>query len=209
MDLNNISMGEGQEQQQEGITESVREAYREKQQETKSAAKKAKKEEGAIKIHNSHLSAIMTYLLQSDKDNVFIILISQLISNNIPSDFIVAVLSLYFNKYLIKEVEGGSSDYNEFLAVSKFISDDDAAKKDIDIWMQSMICVAKKDSQDLAETIIEISSWQVHPALISLSVEVMRQFSIKKSISFDEDKVSEGFHKFFSFIFEKIQHKIS
>lgn len=174
------------------------EQFREQMKKAQQGMQNLKKEEGQVKAQDDNLAhIIMQFLGQSDNTDLFL-LISRCVGQNIPSELIIAVLSLVDSRSA-KEVsgflEGGAletpasalvlSDGNHFNSLSP------EQKKRIDDWVISINKVAIKRPQRSLDSLVTKKSdgdkvvREIAAVFVQLSAFILRNFFSSQNLSFE------------------------
>jgi hypothetical protein len=165
------------------------EKFREEMARTQQALAQLKKEEGQAKAYDNSLAAIIVQFLSKPENTDLFLLVSRTVAQNVPSELIIAILSLIDKKshdetkgYLETGKQNDSKEETA-LALPKtadFESLSPAHKKAIDKWVSSISQVAAKKPHRALETIVipgperELSS-----VVVQLSAFILRNYLAK------------------------------
>ncbi len=189
--------------QEEGMSEKAFEQFKEKWKSASAQISAAKKQEKKQKKKEDELVKILlTFIKKSDRQDL-ILLISRAIEQNIPANFILAII-LLGNKYLKKEVgdyfmlknptdyresnlkdeSGGSSASNSDKSLIFFGEKDESlplkVKIEMDNWMKNLLYQAQESPQKLLSTAYEIKV--IEEKTESGDTEYSKQKKIKKAL---------------------------
>jgi len=188
------------------------EKFREQQKGTQKAIKDLQKEEGKAKRQDDNLAQIIVQFLSQPENTDLFLLISRAVGHDIPSELIIAIISLIDEK-AAKEVIGLLEVGNvpeeqvniQALAVYKqgnFDSLPPEHKKKLDIWIKNMIEIGMSKPHRILESVIEIKRSDdpanisgitkgINPTLIQLSSFILRRYLEKANIESDFEKLHE------------------
>lgn len=163
------------------------EAFRDSLKRDQKAMQALKKEEDKAKANDNNLaSTIVQFLGQPDNTDLFL-LISRAVAQNIPSEIIIAVLSL-IDKRSHEEVKGlleaaKTSEKNMIVLMevqrkTDFDSLSPAQKKAIDKWIAQIAEVSAKQPHRVLETVI-VPGNGLSPVLVQLSAFILRSYLLK------------------------------
>jgi hypothetical protein len=167
------------------------EQFREQMAQAQAALAQLKKEEGQAKAYDNSLASIIVQFLSKPENTDLFLLVSRTVAQNIPSELIIAILSLV-DKRSHDETKGYlESGKNEEMALAiqqsvGFDSLSPAHKKVIDKWADNISKVAMKKPHRAIETIVipgperELSS-----VVVQLSAFILRNYLIKHEISIE------------------------
>ena len=198
--------------------EATSERFREQRKKAQASAKKAQIQERKAKGYDNTLAQVVTAILQKGGNDTIIILIADLIENNVPSDLLLAVLSLEYedaNTYIQKQQVALQSNENvqTLVQASKSIQVaqplPNNLKELLDTWWESIKELSFKDAEKVLETIIDAHSWKIHPSLINLTTHIILQFASNKGISIEFSAIHEFCEQFFEKLLEKLQNTLS
>ena len=183
------------------------EKFQEEIKKAQKAAKQLKKEEGKAKGNDNALAAIIVQFLGDPNNTDLFILISRVVAQNIPSELIIAILSL-IDESAHKEVKGlleagkdsGASKHTDLEVHQKadFNSLSPAQKKAIDSWILDLSNVAAKKPHQILETIIiPTPQRQLSPMPIQLSTFILRKYLEKHQVDIEFEMLRDFMQKFF------------
>lgn len=183
--------------------EKADEQFREQMRQAQAALQQLQKEEGQARAHDDRLAKIIVqFLMQTGGTDIFL-LISRCVSQDIPSELIIAVLSLVDRQAseeivkILKEVKASSAlVVPEYKDIHSFTP---AQKKEIDDWIRHISAAAahkphrsletlliKSVASDSREVTIEIS-----PPFVQLSAFIMRNFLAMQNTAIEFQKLRD------------------
>jgi len=173
--------GGGKEKTQES-NEKFQERYRQAQ----TQIKQIKREEKRKKQDDNSLASIIVQFLGEKNHTELFVLISQLIAKNVPSDFILAILSLIHNAsaHIVDQ------KFAETILKIQAPSTKGAFRQgenEIQQWIKRIFSTATPQPHKILETCLD-KDWQLHTALIQLTSFVLREFlenKHEKEINFE------------------------
>lgn len=187
------------------------EKFQEQMRKTQAAVKRLQKEEGQAKKNDSNLAKIIVQFLgQSGNTNLFL-LISRVVAQNIPSELIIAILSLV-DKHAEKETKGYlSGEKGKALTVHRkadFKSLDPKHKKDIDEWVHDMFQVAAKRPHLVLDNMVNKASFEISPTLIQLSAFILRDYLAKNDLNVEFEILHEFMQGVFVEMIKNLEHLV-
>ena len=181
------------------------EQFREQMAAAQAGMQALQKEEGQARVQDTNIAKIIVGFLSDGHTDLFL-LISRCVGQNIPSELILAVLSLV-DKRSFEEVAGflrGKAEAAETSAhlVKKakghFTSLSADQKKEIDDWVHRITTVAVKRPQKCLESLVtqkyseedpERIVREISPVFIQLSAFIMRNYFTSKEVAFEFDEL--------------------
>ncbi len=171
------------------------EKFQEEMKKTQKAMQDLKREEGKAKANDDNLAAIIVQFLGQPENTDLFLLISRTVAQNIPSELIIAVLSL-IDKRSLEEVKGllegakGKSgrEGHEMIVHqnANFESLSPHHKKAIDKWIGNISEVAAKKPHRVLDTVVIPGPERVlSPVLVQLSAFILRNFLLKHEITME------------------------
>jgi hypothetical protein len=197
-------------------SEAAGERFQENLKKTQAAAKAAKQDERKARVFDNTLAAIVTKLLQDHSNNTVVVLIVGLVESNVPSDFLLSILSLYIEEAHIHvknnlQLTQGSSGNEKVELIS--LEDVSAFPIDLQVllrsWGDLVNQCAFKDGVQVLETMIEAETWEIHPSLIALSAQVIVRFAEQENISVAITQAQDFSKIFFQKLLDDLQSKVS
>lgn len=171
------------------------EKFRDEMRATQAALAQLQKEEGTAKTNDFNLAAIIVQFLSQPGNTDLFLLISRAVSQNIPSELIIAILALV-DKRSQEEVKGllesgkkhGHSDETALTIHKKadFESLSPAHKKAIDKWIENIAKVAMSKPHRVLETIVmQGPQRQLSIVAVQLSAFILRNYLKKHDIEIE------------------------
>lgn len=162
------------------------EQFQEEMRRTQAAVQQLQQEEGQAKAYDNSLAQIIVQFLSQPQNTDLFLLISRVVAQNIPSELIIAVLSL-IDQNAEDEVKGflaaGKAEVSEAQSAltihqkADFQTLDPEHKKAIDEWVQNLFAVASKKPHRVLETlVIPKKEREISPIFIQLSAFVLRKY---------------------------------
>jgi len=197
--------------QQPGVSEKAQEQFKEKRKKAQAAIKKIHKEEAKKKIYDYTLSSIIVQMLNAGGFDEIIVCLSELIEKNVPSDFLLTILSL-INKeaarYIYKQ---HSTDliprplFNKEIIERNHDLFNQAIREEIKKWGDLIIKIAFKDIEKILETIIETETWTLNIHLPKLCALVLEKFLEEKKDKKEFAELIQFVEKFLNTLLAKLQ----
>ena len=182
------------------------EQFRDQMKQMQAALSQLQKEEGKAKANDFKLAQILINFLSQPENTDLFLLVSRTVAQNIPSELIMAIVSLIDKKaseevkIYLQSVEGARpSVQGGALAVAhqrEFQSLSPEQKKEIDAWIYKInevsfrkphrildSIVVKRRSTDLSEVPHIIR--EISPVLVQLSAFILRNYLVSKKVAFD------------------------
>ena len=196
------------------------EQFREEMRRTQQALQQLQQEEGQVRAQDHNLAQIIVQFLSQPQNTDLFLLISRAIAQNIPSELILAIISL-IDQRASKEVYiflgiGQDGDKqpatkNTALIIPQrpdFQSLSGDQKKTIDNWIQNINQVASKKPHRVLESIIikkrppTTSTGvniikEISPVLVQLSTFILRNYLNQNNLKFD----FQNLHDFMQAVF--------
>ena len=158
-----------------GVTEAAKEVFRENLKKSQAATKQIRTEEGKKQTYNNALAQLVSWMLKQGGYDFIVLLIADLVEANIPSDLILAVLSLEFTEAYDRAHNtvlsiSASSDTKAMVQQTAMTGTGIFSEKIqgfIATWGERVIFNAMKEPEEVLETIIHVDTWKIHPSLVS------------------------------------------
>ena len=184
------------------------EQFSEKMKRTQQALAQLQKEEGQAKASDHSLALILVNFLSQPENTDLFLLISRSLAQDIPSELILAVISLIDKnasdkiKGYLESLEGGVPE-TKALTVSgrsDFKSLSPEIKKQIDEWIGRINQVAVKKPHRSLESLVTtkrsddpVGSWkmvrEISPSLVQLSAFVLRNFLTAQDVQHEFEQL--------------------
>jgi len=176
--------------------EKADEKFREEMKRAQAAMQKAQKDEGKAKGFDLILASIIVRFLSQPQNTDLFLLISRVVSLNLPSEFVISVLSLDDEKarqvvvgLLAEGKAGAPHDADSALAIrheANFQTLSPELKKEIEAWAADMAVVAGRTSERILEAILLPGlERQISPVLVQLSAFILRNFLAKHQVAME------------------------
>lgn len=181
------------------------EQFREEMRRTQQAIKDLKKEEGRAKASDDNLAKIIVQFLSQTQDTDLFLLISRAVAQNLPSELIIAVVSLIDEKALDETkaflVTSGEKANEQGLVLHQkadFQSIGPEHKTAIDEWIRKIGQVAmRKPHRTLETMVIPGEKRELSPVLVQLATFILRNYLYRHKIMIDY----EDLHAFMQNVF--------
>lgn len=195
-------------------SEAAQEKFKENLKKTQAAIKQLKKDEGKAKSYDFSLAQFVTNLLKSGGSSQMIFLISDLIEKNVPSSFILALLSLQYSdaeKYTAKYLE--ASEITAIIprnSIEKSFSDIPSQyQEDIKLWGDSIVKIGLLNPEDVFETIIQVETWELLVTVKQLTALVIKEYLLSKGVNTQHINIDLFVENFLQAFLMNLQEKIS
>ncbi len=186
----------------EGMSESAFEAFQEKMKAAAAQIAAIRKEEKKQKKKEDDLLKILLKFIKDSKKTRLVLLISRVLEQNIPANFILTIILLgnediqrEVGKFLMLENGGLEEARNEKSLI--FFQEDQTlplkVKIELDNWLKGLLFQAEERPQKLLKTAIDEEGTKV--ALIKLVAFVIKDYLEQKGIEENIDK-TDNFAKF-------------
>ena len=193
------------------------EQFHEEMKRTQQALAQLQKEEGKAKGYDKNLAAIIVQFLSQPENTDLFLLISRTVAQNLPSELIIAILSL-IDKKAEKEVKGyleggeGKKGHETALAIhqkTEFKSLSPEHKKAIDIWIKNCSQVAfKKPHRSLESLVIPGPDRELSPIPVQLSAFILRKYLTNHSLDVDFQGLKDFMQGVFVEIVKNLEHLV-
>ncbi|MBU1018047.1 hypothetical protein KKA33_03390 [Patescibacteria group bacterium] len=171
------------------------EQFHDEMKRTQQALKQLQQEEGQAKGYDNSLATIIVHFLSQPQNTDLFLLVSRTVAQNLPSELIIAILSLVDKKAakevkgLLEEGEVSSKHKGKALILHQkgdFQTLAPEHKKAIDHWTQNMFQVASKKPHRILESIVIPSlERKLSPMPIQLSAFILRNYLADHQIDID------------------------
>jgi hypothetical protein len=185
------------------------EKFREEMRKAQQALAQFQKDEGKAKANDHKLAQMLIRFLSQPQNTDLFLLISRAIGHDIPSELILAVISLIDDQamkeikgYLVSSADAGVKPVeNKALTVTankdfKSLSPDQ--KKAVDEWILTISEVAFKKPHRILENLIitKRSEYnqavrEISPPLVQLSAFILRNYLTSQKVSFELSQLQE------------------
>jgi hypothetical protein len=164
-------------------SEKLKEAYKEKKAQSQKQAQKDQKQEQQIKANDYHISDFIVKLLQT-RDKKILNYILNLLEHNVPSYFLVGIVSLVYAdlkiEYLEKDIK---FEYN-------------FKNQELREWSKHLALQTFYDPSLVYENLIDIETWQIHKDLFELTEYIFRN----KGFDEDLENINDFYQKLLKFL---------
>ncbi len=199
------------------------EKFQEEMKRTQAAIAQLQKEEGKAKKNDNNLAAIIVQFLSQPQNTDLFLLVSRTVAQNIPSELIIAVLSL-IDKKAQEEVAGllkagqseertGGEEPKVSLVIHKktdFESLSPRQKKEIDVWISHMARVsAAKPHRTLESLVIPGPQRELSQVLIQLSAFILRRYLTDQQIDIEFADLRDFMQEVFVDIVKNLENLVS
>ena len=201
--------------------EKSEEKFRDEMKRAQQALAQLQKEEGKAKANDHKLAKILIQFLSQPENTDLFLLISRTIAQDIPSELILAVISLIDKnaseeiKGYLESAEGEKPAENKALTVTEnkdFKSLSPDQKKTIDKWISTINEVALKKPHRVLESLIitkrsetNQATKEISPVLIQLSAFILRNYLNSQNVSLEFNQLKE----FMQAVFVKLVKNLS
>jgi len=202
---NNIESFSGAPQGSEKTQES-QEKFSERYRQNQAAIKKGKKDEKKKHDQDESLAAIIVQFLHQTGHTALFLLISRLVARNIPSDLILAIISLIYHPAakVIQDKMLALPAVKENPTEEKGLFSPEV-KRQIDSWTNSIAAIARAEARRILQTAYEPDS-APNAGLIQLFALVLREFLEKeKAESIEITPLHHFGEAFFSKVFRDLE----
>lgn len=188
MSIDGLSFSEGSDGAGEGgeVSEAVLEAYREKAAQSAKQARKDKKQEGKRKQQEDVLTRIIIQFLNTPRYSGFFVVISRVVSKNVPADFILAILALIHKQSLdilnAKDIPLKSPPKNSTSVFPPELS------KHLTHWTTLLYSVASAEPHKILETVLD-REWKRDKNIIKLMKLVIQEFFTFKKFDVSPENI--------------------
>ncbi len=154
------------------------EQFQERHRQAQAAVKKIRQEEQKKKAQDNSLAKVITAFLGDASRTPYFILISRLVSRNIPSDIILAIIALIYDP-AAEEIDAkllllpnGAPELEARGEHALFTPEE---KRKIDAWTNGILRISQIEPRRVLQTCREIDG-QPNKGLIQLFAMVLREF---------------------------------
>ncbi len=187
------------------ITSEQLEQYRERAKKTAAQAKRDKQQEQKKKKQENVLSHIIIQFLNTPKYSGFFILISKALAKNIPSDFLLALLSLIHKDSLAAV---NAKEMQKIISIPQKSTFPKEVKIPMSHWTNLLASVASSEPHKVLETILD-ENWEIDKSLHQLMSLIIREFFVFKNFKTDFSNISIFSQVFLKNLSDQLQQQIS
>lgn len=156
----------------------TQEQFQERYAQAQTAIQQVKKEEAKKKHQDDSLAQIIVQFLHQENQTAFFLLISRLVSKNIPSDFILSILALIYEpaaeaiNHRLSGADKSSLPEKSEKSTALFTPRE---KEKIDFWMQGIMNIAELEKKRLCHTALTPEK-EINEGVLRLFALVLRDF---------------------------------
>jgi hypothetical protein len=183
------------------------EKFREEMRRAQQAMQQSQKDEGKAKGFDLILASIIVRFLSQPQNTDLFLLISRVVSLNLPSEFVIAILSLDDEKArqvvagLLAEAKGAHHSSHSALAIrheANFQTLSPELKKEIESWATEMAAVAGRTPERILEAILLPGlERKLSPVLIQLSAFILRNYLAKHQVTMEYEELRSFMEQIF------------
>lgn len=201
--------------QPQEASEEAKERFQERLAAAQKTLKQLKKDESKRKKQDNHLVKIITYFLQTAGNTSLANLVADLVEKNVPSDFILAILSLVDNQskdaILVKKsqllLQGAHSEETQVLVTLEenvFEKISPEIKQEIDSWFEHIYMIGKEETEKIMEKTLD-ADLEVNPNLLQLMASLLQRFLAKYGHNSEYSPIYEFIKLGLQKVYEKLQ----
>lgn len=201
--------------QAQEASEEAKEKFQERLATAQKALKQLKRDEAKRKKQDNHLAKIITYFLQTQGNTDLANLIAVLVENDVPSDFILAILALVDAQskevILIKKeqllLQNPAQDNTKVLVVLQENVLENLTpelKQEIDAWFEHLYLIGKEETEQIMATTLDLDL-EIDQNILQLATTLLQRFLAKNSLSFEYNSVYEFIQFGLQKIYEQLQ----
>jgi hypothetical protein len=194
------------------------EKFREEMAKAQAALQNLQQEEGQARTYDQSLAAIIVQFLSQPQNTDLFLLISRVVALNLPSEFVIAVLSLIDKKahqevlrYLseAKKAEGSSRHSSHAALVIRHEANFQTLplehKRIIESWVANMALVAGKGPHRILETlVIPGPDKRISPLVVQLSSFILRNYLAEHQLAVAYETLREFMERVFVELVSKL-----
>lgn len=188
------------------VSESAREQFAENLRKSQAAQKAAQIQEQKFKWYDNTLAAIVQWFLQAWGFDKIIILIADLVEHNVPSDFILAILSI-ISEDALKQVNLRLQDW-KFRSFDLTLTFSDNLKSKIYSWVSLIYSSALVDKERILSSLINSDTWECLPSAHLIFHEILIKFLEDNSFEYDREEQRLFSKNLFINMMDKIQNEL-
>lgn len=175
--------------------EKADEKFREEMKRGQQAMQQLQRDEGQAKGYDYSLAAIIVQFLSQPQNTDLFLLVSRVVSLNIPSELIIAILSLVDKKAhqvtrgFLAEGKGPEAHHKSHSALAlhnqtNFDGLSSEHKKAIESWVADIAQVAGKNPQRALETLVVLGiERRISPIVVQLSAFILRNYLASHNVA--------------------------
>ena len=207
--LGNLDLPQGQE-----ASEEAKEKFQERLATAQKALKQLKKDEQKRKKQDNHLAKIIAYFLQTQGNSDLASLIAGLVEKDVPSDFILAILSLVDAQskevILVKKAQlllENSTETKQALVTlddNVFEKLSPEFKQEINDWFEHIYLIGVEETEKIMETTLD-AELEIDPNILQLMASLLQRFLAKNGHPSEYSIVYEFIKLSLQNIYEQLQ----
>ncbi len=196
------------------------EKFREEMRRAQTAMQQAQKDEGKAKGFDFALASIIVRFLSQPQNTDLFLLISRVVALNLPSEFVIAVLSLDDEKarqvvvgLLAEGKKSGESHHDSHSALvirheANFQTLSPELKKEIESWAADMASVAGRTPERILESaLLPGLERKISPVLVQLAAFILRNFLAKHQVTMEYADLRDFMERIFLEIIKTLASK--
>lgn len=164
----------GQKESWWTVSEKAREQYRENQRRAQAAQAQAQATEKKFKAYDDTLAIIIQGLMKDPTNNRIIVLIADLVGFNVPSDFILSIISLIDERAEMQCLSRIKDQGSEVMDI--VIKIDDKFQLKIYNWINLIYSCSLIDKERVLASLIDFNNWKCRPSAFHLFAEVLTKY---------------------------------
>ncbi len=189
-------------------TKEDQERFRDQYRKSQAAIKKIFQQEDKKRKQDFTLAHIIVQFLNDPRFTRFFVLISRIVAKNVPSDILLAILSL-----IHKESAKAIGEKQLVIQKTEMIPQSeelfpDRVKAEINRWTENIVAVAIAEPHKTLETILD-HNWNIDENIIELSAAVLQQFFEIRQLEIPPiENMRNFFHEFFPSLTSMLENQV-
>ena len=185
------------------VSEAAKEKFNENLRKAQAAQKKAAITEKKFKGYDNTLAVIIQYMLSKGGYDKIIYLVADLIENNVPSDFILAILSIV-DENANKQANMRINDML-WKIYDLALSFDSKIENQMYEWVNVIYSCAIVDKEKVLSSLINHDTWECLASAHLLFFEIAIKILEEEKIKFDREEQKQFAKSIFNKITENLQ----
>ena len=188
------------------LSEKAKEKFAENLRKSQAAQKKAAIVEGKFRSYDFTLAAIIQKILADSGWSQIILHLADLVERNVPSDLILAILSLTYpqaEEFVLKRLE----DFWKRDLKPALTFDDEHESKIYD-WINLVYSCSIADKESVLASLIDHDTWECHPSWYLLFYEILISYLDENKVKYDAKKQKDFSKWIFDMIVDKLQEDL-
>ena len=207
-------LGGGDGGASEGASEAAKEQFREQRKAAQKAITQIRAQEQQQKQKDDGLAGIITGFLAHKKNDRYVLLIAQMIAKNIPSSFILALLTLIHPESQEKmnialPLPKNASQQVEIKTKNEGETFPEELKPAIESWSALLQETASRTPHKVLETMIDHQTWEPDPSLVQTATFLVQDFLKQHMEESDYDKINAFCDYLLREILKKIEQQVT